>query len=120
MPAVHWYVSSRPPSQSKQGPRRQTKPPQLSQEARTAIKAHHHDNQLKYNTAVAKTISELEKAVSDVASTHHKSLRRVEKDVRLNSDLMRKQHKRSNAWNAWVWYKSQDKENLGTALKMCS
>lgn len=120
MPAVRWYESSRPPSQSKQGPRHQTKRPQLSQEARAAIKERRHDNQLKYNTAVAKTVSNFEKAASDVASTHHKSLRRVEKDVLLSSDLMRKRHKKSNAWNAWVWYKFQDKENLGTHLKTCS
>ena len=120
MPALRWYEPSRPALRSRQGPRRHTKPPQLSKEARAAIKERRHDNQLKYNTALAKTVFDFEKAASDVASTHHKSIRRVEQDVRLNSDLLRKRQKKSNAWNAWVWYKSQDKENLGTALRLCS
>lgn len=120
MPAVRWYKTSRPPSRLNQGPGRRTKPPQLSKEARAAIKERRHNNQLNYNAALAKTISNFEKAASEVASTHHKSLRRVEKDVRLTSDLLRKRHQKTNVWNAWVWYKSQDKENLGMALKICS
>ena len=117
MPAVHWYESSQPPLQSTQGPCHQIQWPQLSQEAHTAIKEHHLDSQLKYNSAVVTAVSNFEKAASDVASTHHKSLCCVEQDVCLSSDLICKHHRQSNAWNAWVWHKSQDKENLGMASK---
>ena len=118
MPAVRWYESSQLPSRSTQGPQQRTQRPQLSHEARAAIKERRLDSRLKYVAAVGKVVSDFEKAAEDVASNHHKSVRRVEQDVRLSSDLTRKHHKKSNAWNAWVWYKSQDKENLGMASKI--
>ena len=101
MPAVRWYKSLQPPLQSTQGPCHQIQRPQLSQEACAAIKEHHLNSQLKYNSAIVKAVSSFGKAASDVALTHHKGLCHIKQDIHLSSNLIRKHYKKSNAWNAW-------------------
>ena len=54
----------------------------------------------------------------NLAATHHKSIHRVQSELHMGSVMAKREHKKTNAWNAFCWKKSQDKEN-GKTLLFC-
>ena len=57
--------------------------------------------------------SNVDTIVGDLAVEYHKPIQRIESDLRMGSLLTRRQHQKTNCWNAFLWNKSQEKEKNG-------
>ena len=52
--------------------------------------------------------------VGDLVVEHHRPIQRVKADLHMGSLLTRRQHQKTNCWNAFLWNMSQEKEKNGT------
>ncbi|KAI5987053.1 hypothetical protein EDD15DRAFT_2145848, partial [Pisolithus albus] len=77
----------------------------LSKEAREALLGERRDRSRRFHDDLENAWSALDKATVNIASTHHKSIQRVQRDLYFNATLSRKRTKVS-AWNAFFWKKS--------------
>lgn len=86
----------------------------LSKEARAALTARRHENSRRFKLALDDAWNGLDKTVKTIASSHHKSFRRVQNDLCLSRGMMRFKRSKLNTWNAFCWKKAKhkgDKEN---------
>ncbi|KIL56720.1 hypothetical protein M378DRAFT_16817 [Amanita muscaria Koide BX008] len=86
--------------------------PKLSKEARASLLARHRASRELYSDAMKTAVAQVNKITQTLATSQHKSIRHVEKDLRFASQLTRKRHQKTNAWNAWIWSISQEKGNI--------
>jgi hypothetical protein len=85
--------------------------PKLSAEARAALLARRRQASQCYKNALSETWDTIDKLTEDLSVAHHKSLQRVQSELHMGHRLACKSRKKTNAWNAFTWKKSQDKEN---------
>lgn len=85
--------------------------PKLSKEARAITREQRRLSKEKFDTALKGAWQTMDGMVSDLATSHGKSQRRVQTELHMGSQLTRKQHGKTNAWNAFLWKASQEKEN---------
>ncbi|KAI5991220.1 hypothetical protein EDD15DRAFT_2197644 [Pisolithus albus] len=93
------------PSRHLQVPTRQCPTVTLSKEAREALLGERRDRSHHFHDDPENVWSALDKATVNIASTHHKSIQCVQRDLYFNATLSRKRTKVS-AWNAFFWKKS--------------
>lgn len=116
MPSIHWFEPTKAATRSTQGTaNRQRKRVQLSKEARAAIQERRATNRANYDADIKSAEHDLVEKAEGLATTHHKSIYEVERDLRMSSQLTRKHQKKTNTWNAFIWSQAQDKENIGTS-----
>lgn len=107
-----FFKPSRGSSRTTQGVRlRKVQRPKLSKEARAITRQQRRLSKENFNTAVKGAWSTIEGITNDLATAHAKSLRRVQSELHMGSQLTRKRHGKTNAWNAFLWKVSQEKEN---------
>lgn len=115
---THFYPTSSKLGKAIQTVKKKAKCPQLSQEARAAINAHCCQAAQNYRNDLGEAWKKIDKVTENLAATHHKSIHRVQSELHMGSMTTKREHKKTNAWNAFCWKKSQDKEN-GNALLFC-
>jgi hypothetical protein len=98
--------------------KKKTKRPQLSKEARAAVNARRRQASQNYRNDLEEAWKKIDEVTENLAATHHKSIRRVQSELHMGSIMAKREHKKTNAWNAFCWKKSQDKEN-GNSLLFC-
>ena len=86
----------------------------LSKEARAALTAQRRESSHRFKSALDDAWNGLDETIKTVASSHHKSFRRVQNDLCLGRGMMRFKRSKLNAWNAFCWKKHQDDKENGT------
>ncbi|RDB19669.1 hypothetical protein Hypma_013284 [Hypsizygus marmoreus] len=107
---TRFYGTVAKPSSALQGLRKRNRP-RLSAEAREALNARRRHAAESYKKALSEAWTKIDEATEDLAAAHHKTVRRVQSELHMGRQLSRIQRKKTNAWNAFCWKKSQDKEN---------
>jgi hypothetical protein len=108
---TRFYVAPAKASKHTQAVKKKAKRPQLSQEASAAIRARRHQASQNYKKGLGEAWSSIDRVVEELAITHHKSIRRVQSELHMGCQMSSQARKKTNAWNAFCWKKSQDKEN---------
>lgn len=89
----------------------------LSKEARAALTAQRRDKSRQFKTDLHSAWSEIDETMKSIASSHHKSFRRVQNELCMGRGMLRYQRSKLNAWNAFCWKKrTQEKENGKTCV----
>ncbi|KAG1828057.1 hypothetical protein DFJ58DRAFT_737991 [Suillus subalutaceus] len=106
-----FYTKSR--SRHVQAPPRTRPKVTLSKEARTALKLQRNKKSRQFKDTLDVAWSQINDATRTIATSHHKSIRRVENELYMGHGLLRSKLSKVNTWNAFCWKKSQDakKEN---------
>jgi hypothetical protein len=94
-----------------QPPTRQRPKVVLSKEARTALRLDRRAKSLRFKNALDDAWKQLDDATKNIATSHHKSIRRVQNDLYIGRGLIRSKRSKLNLWNAFCWKKNKDKEN---------
>jgi dGTP triphosphohydrolase len=94
-----------------QGIKKKIQRPKLSKEARAALNARRQLAAKRYKDALGETWNTIDKITEDIASSHHKSVRRVQMELHTGLQHSRTERKKTSAWNVFTWKKSQEKEN---------
>lgn len=84
--------------------------PSLSTEARRALRARRRHAALAYRQAMDETWRKVEEDAENIAVTHRKSVRRVQRELHMGAQLTQKMRNKTNAWNAFCWKKAQEQE----------
>lgn len=85
----------------------------LSKEARVAVAAERDKRSENFRNALNTTWEQLNESTVKVASTHHKSVKRVRRDLFLGHGALSTQRNKINAWNAFCWKKGCDNRAEG-------
>ena len=93
------------------GVKKRIKRPTLTKEARAALNARRRLAAKKYRDALGDSWNTLDKLTEDIAVSHHKSIRRVQTELHTGIQRSRIGRKKTSAWNAFTWKKSQEKDN---------
>jgi hypothetical protein len=110
---TRFYVPRRKARRSTQGPKQQVVRPKLSPEVRRDAIRKREKNRKEYREALNNALAKIDEITAEVATIHRKSIRRVQEDLHMVSQLKRKRQQKTNAWNAWIWHISQDAEKSG-------
>ncbi|KAG1791817.1 uncharacterized protein HD556DRAFT_1432770 [Suillus plorans] len=89
----------------------------LSKEARAALTAQRRNKSRQFKTALHNAWSELDDTVKAIASSHHKSFRRVQNDLCMGRGMLRYQRSKLSAWNAFCWKKRHEEKDNGATGK---
>ena len=109
---TRFYQPTTKPSGHVQQIARKYKKVQLTKAARAAINARRREATIRYNQDVDKLWAELGEKAENLASTHHKSVRRVQTELHLGQSIAHRRRNKANLWNAFCWKKSVSlKEN---------
>ena len=108
---TRFYTASSKLGRITQAVSKKAKRPQLSKEAHAAVNARRRQAAQNYQNDLGEAWKKIDEVVETLAATHHKSVRRVQSDIHMGSMITKRVHKKSNAWNAFCWKKSQNKEN---------
>ncbi|KIL54246.1 hypothetical protein M378DRAFT_92922 [Amanita muscaria Koide BX008] len=103
---TRFYSTPSEPRKLTQGAQKENRRPQLSKEARAAVNARRHLSAQKYRSGLDAAWSKINEVTENLATTHHKSVRRVRSHLHLSRQAPGT--KRTNAWNAFCWKKSQE------------
>lgn len=89
----------------------------LSKEARAALTAQRRDKSRQFKTDLHSAWSEIDETMKSIASSHHKSFRRVQNELCMGRGMLCYPRSKLNAWNAFCWKKrTQEKENGKTCV----
>ena len=117
MPSIHWFKPTKAATRSTQGTaNRQRRRVHLTKEARAVIQERRASNRADYDADIKLAEQELVSKVEALATTHHKSIYQVERDLRMSSLLTRKRQTKANTWNAFIWSQAQEKNSTSTPL----
>ncbi|KAG2143101.1 hypothetical protein DEU56DRAFT_870617 [Suillus clintonianus] len=94
-----------------QPPTRQRAKVVLSKEARAALRLDRRAKSLRFKDSLDDAWKQLDDATKTIATTHHKSIRRVQNDLYVGRGLLRSKRSKPNLWNVFCWKKNQDREN---------
>ncbi|KAG2114522.1 hypothetical protein DEU56DRAFT_748887 [Suillus clintonianus] len=85
----------------------------LSKEARAILTASRREKSHRFKTAIHNVWTDLDESVKAIATSNHKSIRRVQHELYMGQSLLRHKRVKLSAWNAFCWKKNQsvDKEN---------
>ncbi|KAG2100408.1 uncharacterized protein F5147DRAFT_747135 [Suillus discolor] len=80
----------------------------LSKEARALLTSQRRQKSKGFKTALNDAWLHIDETVKTIASSHHKSIRRVANDLYMGRGGLRFKRSKSNAWNAFCWKKNQE------------
>lgn len=83
----------------------------LSKEARAALKSKQCKKSRLFKDALDNAWDQIDQATKTIASSHHKSIWRVQNNLYFGCGTLRSRHVKPNLWNAFCWKKNQEKEN---------
>ena len=106
-----FYQVSGKHAETTQGIKKKIQHPRLSKKARAALNARWHLAAKHYKDALGETWNMIDKITEDISSSHHKSVRRVQMELYTSLQRSHTEQKKTSAWNAFTWKKSQEKEN---------
>jgi hypothetical protein len=75
----------------------------LSKEAHAAVTLKRRKKGQDFRDDLCTTWEQLDKATKQIASTHHKSVQRVQRDLYLGHGALCTRREKVNAWNAFCW-----------------
>ncbi|KAG1871317.1 hypothetical protein DFJ58DRAFT_644462, partial [Suillus subalutaceus] len=86
----------------------------LSKEARALLTTQRRQKSQGFRTALHEAWLHLDESMKTIASSHHKSIRRVQNDLYVGHTALRFKRTKSSPWNAFCWKKHQQvtDENL--------
>jgi|ERR1700733_2591030 len=115
---TRFYHTSTRATRTTLGVKRKINRPKLSADARAALLARRRQASQNYKNALGETWTTIDKLTQELATSHHKSIQRVQSELHTGHELARKERKKTSVWNAFTWKKSQDKEN-GVLVMYC-
>jgi hypothetical protein len=85
----------------------------LSKEARALLTASRREKSQRFKAAINNVWASIDESVKMIATSNHRSIRRVQHELYMGQSLLRSKRLKSSAWNAFCWNKNQsvDKEN---------
>lgn len=83
----------------------------MSKETRAILSANRRLKSRQFKVALDDAWDQIDEAMKAIASTHHKSIRRVQNDLWIGHGILRSKRSKPNAWNAFCWKKNQECEN---------
>ena len=101
MPAQFYHSTAK----TTQGVRRTHKRVQLTKEARAAINARRREASDKFQRDLEKAWTNINEATETLASTHHKSIRRVQSELHMGQNIAWRRRSKNSLWNAFCWKK---------------
>ena len=108
---TRFHEATRELSRTTQGVRKRSRRIKLSKEARIALRKQRKESAERYQNAMKDAWSKINETVGDLATAHHRPMQRVEADLHMGGQLIRRRHYKTNPWNAFLWHQSQDFEN---------
>ena len=108
---VRFYETSAKHARMTQGIKKKIQRPKLSKEARAALNARQQLAAQRYKDALGETWNTIDKLTEEIAASNHKSVRHVQTELHTGLQCSRTERKKTSAWNAFTWKKSQEKEN---------
>jgi hypothetical protein len=94
-----------------QGVKKKIQRPKLSKEAHAVLNACRQLAAKRYKDALGETWKTIDKLTEEIATSNHKSVCRVQMELHTGLQCSHTEHKKTSAWNAFTWKKSQEKEN---------
>jgi hypothetical protein len=90
----------------------------LSKEARRLLTAKRRESSARYRKSLGTAWSTIHEAAIQIATDHSKSVRKVQSELHMGHSLLLSKRTKGNAWNAFIWKKSQDveKENISKSI----
>ena len=90
----------------------------LSKEARQLLTAKRRESSARYRKSPATAWSTIHEVAIQIAADHGKSVRKVQSELHMGHSLFLSKRVKANAWNAFIWKKSQDieKENISKSI----
>jgi hypothetical protein len=85
--------------------------PKLTKDVRAAITARRRLVSQSYKSALKDTWGKIDELTKNLAVAHHKSICQVQLELHIGRQVGLTGHKKTSAWNAFCWKKSQEKEN---------
>lgn len=83
----------------------------LSKDARIAIHARQKAAAHRYKRDVDNAWATINKLSEDLATTHHKSLHRVQGELHMGREITQKKRNKTSLWNAFCWKKRTECQN---------
>jgi len=108
---ARFYQTSAKYTRTTQGVKKKIQRPKLSKEAHAALNARRLLAAKRYKDALGETWKTIDKLTEEIATSNHKSVRRVQTELHTGLQRSRTERKKTSAWNAFTWKKSQEKEN---------
>jgi hypothetical protein len=90
----------------------------LSKEARAALTANRRDKSHCFKIALDGAWNVLDETMKTIASSHHKSFRRVQNELCMGRGHMRYQQSKLNIWNAFCWKKRRENKENSNSLSL--
>ena len=108
-----WYSATQPTPQSTKGAGPKVQRPKLSKDARAALAARRKASRESYAKALRDAAGKVNNITEEVATATRQTICRVARDLHMEGHLSRKRHQKPNAWNAFLWSKSQENGSNG-------
>ena len=107
---TRFYNTSTKAGRTTQGARKFHRP-KLTKDVRAAITARRRLASQSYRSALKDTWEKIDELTENLAVAHHKSIRQVQLELHMGRQVGSTGRKKTSAWNAFCWKKSQEKEN---------
>ncbi|KIJ57835.1 hypothetical protein HYDPIDRAFT_103757 [Hydnomerulius pinastri MD-312] len=104
------FLSTKPQPRRLQPPSRRRVKVILSKEARVVLAFERRRKAQGFRDDLDTTWVQLDEATKKIASTHHKSVKRVQRDLYLGHGVLRTKRVKVNAWNAFFWKKGRENQ----------
>jgi hypothetical protein len=111
---LSFYKPSDKPTQRTQSASKAKSRKELSAEARAAVRAQQHESQLSYQKDIDDAWAQIDKLTEKIATSHHKSIRRVQGTLHMGRALSHTKRSKSSAWNAFIRMKSMALKGAGS------
>jgi hypothetical protein len=112
---LSFYKPSDKPTQRPQSASKAKSRNELSAEARAAIKVQQRESQLCYQKDVDDAWAQIDKLTEKIATSHHKSIRRVQGALHMGHTISCAKRSKSSAWNAFIRTKSVALKGVGSS-----
>jgi hypothetical protein len=80
----------------------------MSKEMRAALLVRQREAAAKYRDDIEIAWAKIDEATEELATTHHKSLRRIQSDLHMGRHVARRKRIKTSLWNAFCWKKRQE------------
>jgi hypothetical protein len=104
---TRFYKAAAKPKKRTQGVARQHKRIRLAKEARAAIIARQRAASKRYHEDLRTVWGKMDDEVATIATAHHKSVRRVQRELHMGRSIAHTKQRKTSAWSAFCWKKQQ-------------
>ena len=114
---VQFYQTSAKYTRTTQSIKKKIQCPKLSKEAHVALNACRLLAVKWYKDALGETWKTIDKLTEEIATSNHKNVCCVQTELYTGLQCSHTECKRTSAWNAFTWKKSQEKKTVSDTIQ---